>query len=182
MKAKKVWLIVKTTGETFTLGASVATVILGVLTAFVSVPLVVMFPIVGVTGVVFGIAGTYYAIKELNKKKLHKLKRKIENYEKYKDSRPELSKRTLLKLKKYLGETIKETNLEENITSTPNIFSVFPPSLDSATQTSDNHFPNALMKEAEVTVVNDSIFAEPSVPVNEEKITIEPDKIETPRA
>lgn len=68
MTAKKIWQLLKTVGESFSIGAGAIGILFSIIAAFVSIPLFISLPITGVIGLIFAITGTCYTLYELNKK------------------------------------------------------------------------------------------------------------------
>ena len=142
MKAKKIWLISKATGEAFTLGAGVTGIILSIIATFISVPLIIMFPTIGVMGIIFAGAGIYYAIKDLNKNELNKQDKKLDHDnhlhgEKYKLSSTNKIKHHFSKWKKKLSKQ-KSTHSTSNTDTPTAFFTVILQPLDTYLQTKNN--------------------------------------------
>ena len=128
MKVKKIWMLTKATGEGFSLGAGSAGIVFTIISSFLSVPLLVTFPLIGGVGIIFAVAGGYYGFKKFNEKEKSR-KHQVDSLLAHE------IKHDFHKIKKTLA---KQSHLAKASTSTATIFNVTPQMLDVASQTSNN--------------------------------------------
>lgn len=154
MRVKKIWLLSKATGEGFLLGAGIVGIVFGIVIVFVSVPLIVIFPIAGVIGIIFAIAAAYYSLQSLNKKESHHKNKKIHHDALFASD----IKQDLPHIKKELS---KRRVLYQDPSSTTMLFNAILPSLDASSQIANHDFDiqNMLKK---FVVINDTEFSQES--------------------
>ncbi|OGT43824.1 MAG: hypothetical protein A3F42_08075 [Gammaproteobacteria bacterium RIFCSPHIGHO2_12_FULL_37_34] len=147
MKIKKIWLLSKTTGEAFTLGAGIAGIVLSVIATFVSIPLFIIFPFIGGIGIIFAAASAYYAIRKLNKKEFNR-KNKQNNNDAF----------FAHKIKHHYKIKKDVKQFQHNANSTITIVNAFPQWLEIIPEAAPSIKIPDIIAGKPNTILNDSVF------------------------